>query len=619
MERPDGLEEWASPGSPLIEAARDGDLASVELYLAAGLGRSPGSAWHAAYEELPELALRLLRANTDDLSAIRFPPAERSPDVPADAVWVAGLDAFVVGDLDGRTGAAVGTWRLWEDGSRYSEADFVGGDMLVHRQYVGPHLREEQRWRPDGALASRRQYDAEGRVETAVLWQEDGTVVRQWFAEDETLTRERAERADAFAFEYWYDETGARVAEVVPSAGPFERWRGFDAAGAIIVEGDLEPGEFGRPIGAWDLYGADGTHLGRESFAEFALTRNPYLGRYAHALHAWRTAPIPDELAGAEAIDWSDLATLDAGGRHIPFLLRGLARPDAWAFDLALGQLRVLLGQEGEVVEATGPALRFLAALVDRVVSADARVELLAFLARIATGNGGLGLVSDVLAALPADGVDAPAHLAAANVDPDYAEVYAALAETVPTWARLAADPDPDVRRWGVVLLAAAPGPHAVRTLHDRLAVEPERWIRAEILLALAARDPGDAAAVEPFLADDDPLLRCCAALTWIRHRWLPDDEAVRALVDAPDLSGYGRLFYGSGDPRVDLLDLVFPTAYQPGEPLTEVQRAVIRTIADHDDAWLVDVDVAEALRFNGLPPDADALRALAGTASALS
>ncbi|MFI2433050.1 hypothetical protein [Streptomyces sp. NPDC018693] len=61
------------------------------------------------------------------------------------------------------------------------------------------------------------------------------------------------------------------------------------------------------------------------------------------------------------------------------------------------------------------------------------------------------------------------------------------------------------------------------------------------------------------------------------------------------------------------LLDVVFPTeAYQAGDPLTDAQRAVIHTIADSTNAWTFSGNLHEVLRRNGLPTDADRLRALA-------
>jgi hypothetical protein len=61
------------------------------------------------------------------------------------------------------------------------------------------------------------------------------------------------------------------------------------------------------------------------------------------------------------------------------------------------------------------------------------------------------------------------------------------------------------------------------------------------------------------------------------------------------------------------LLDVAFPTeAYEPGADLTRAQRVAVEAIVDSDNAWTFTVNLAEVLRYNGLPDDRDELRALA-------
>ncbi|MFM9701053.1 hypothetical protein [Streptomyces europaeiscabiei] len=222
---------------------------------------------------------------------------------------------------------------------------------------------------------------------------------------------------------------------------------------------------------------------------------------------------------------------------------------------------------------------------------------------------------------LPVDATEPGEFFAGNGAEPAYHEVYAALADAVPTWTRLAAHRRAEIRSWAVVLLAAAPGEAAARALRDRLTAEPERGIRAEILLGLALHevDADTCRTVERHLADDDPLLRFCAALTWVRKQQFPADAGAPILVEALcgdlDATGFGSLYLGEGDPTTDaatlallppeqaetllaglcaaldevnsidavsvanaLLDIVFPTeAYGDGEPLTGAQRTVIR------------------------------------------
>jgi hypothetical protein len=179
--------------------------------------------------------------------------------------------------------------------------------------------------------------------------------------------------------------------------------------------------------------------------------------------------------------------------------------------------------------------------------------------------------------------------------------------------------------------------------------------VLADLLLCLALH-PGAATdeLLEPFLADEDPLLRFCAALTWVRNGATPVAPAVPVLTGAisgdSGLDDFGALFLAAGQAPTDAigalsllppeqsreclaqmcaaldaagplgsieiararLDIVFPTgAYSDGAPLTEDQRTVVRAIADAETAWTFDVNLREVLRYNGLPTDSDKLRAL--------
>ncbi|MFE7563821.1 toxin-antitoxin system YwqK family antitoxin [Kitasatospora sp. NPDC057500] len=682
--------QGAAGPSPLIEAARDGDAASVELCLAAGLGASPGAVRHAAFEGLPELALRLLGSDATgavELAEVRTPPAVPSNGVPEDAVWVAGLLAFVVGDIDAVTGKALGTWRLWKQawestsdtegpsyykpGSHYhdyEEADFADGRPVEHRTYLSSRTPYRvNRYRPDGRPLSVRQYDG-GVPAHEREWPADGTTVHRRFHGDGALRAERTERGDVLLTEYWYDADGTLTAEVAPTGvtvegAAAERWRALDADGAVIAEGYVEPGIRGGPVGTWRVFGTDGAEPGTVTFDGLDPARNEGLGRTAHALHAWRAAPEPRELHDVGTVPWSELGTFFGSPDDVPFLLKGLAFPGFQVFALALGQLSEMLLHQHTVAEATGPAFRYLAALVDRVEDTDARTALLRYLADIATRNGDLEAAHElkgVLAALPDDAADPREHFADSGVEPAYHEILTVLADAVPTWTGQAAHRDAEIRRRAVVLLATAPGAAAAAALHDRLALEPEPGIRAEILLGLALHGagPDTLRTLERHLADDDPLLRFCAALTWVRTGRSPAGPGARVLVEVlrgeSDTVGFDELYLGSGEPATDavttlallpseqaepllaelsavldevgaidavavaraLLDIVFPTeAYGDGEPLTDAQRSVVRAIADSTGAWEFNVNLREVLDLNGLPRDADGLRALADTA----
>ncbi|MFF7457147.1 toxin-antitoxin system YwqK family antitoxin [Kitasatospora sp. NPDC008115] len=680
--------------SPLIEAARDGDAASVELCLAAGLGASPGAVRHAAFEGLPELALRLLASDATgavELADVRTPPAVPSNGVPEDAVWVAGLLAYVTGEIDAATGKALGTWRLWEQAWEstsdtegpsyykpgscyhgYQEADFADGRPVERRTYLSSRtLYRVNRYRPDGRPLSVRQYEG-GKPAREREWPTDGTTVHRRFHGDGALRAERTEHEDVLLTERWYDADGTLAAEVAPTdvtveGAAVEQWRALDADGAVIAEGYVEPGIGGGPVGTWRLFGTDGAEPGTVTFDGLDLARGEGLGRSAHTLYAWRAAPVPRELHDVGTVPWGELETFFGTPDDVPFLLKGLAVPGFQAFPLALGQLSEMLLHQHTVTEATGPAFRYLAALVDRVEATDARTALLRYLADIATRNGDLEAaheLKDVLTALPDeeadDGAGPGGHFADSGVEPAYHEILTVLTDAVPTWTAQAAHRDAAIRRPSVVLLAAAPGAAAAAALHDRLALEPEPGIRAEILLGLALHEagPDTLPTLERHLADDDPLLRFCAALTWVRTARSPAGPGARVLVEVLrgdlDAVGFDELYLGSGDPATDavtalallpseqaepllaelsavldevgaidavtvaraLLDIVFPTeAYGDGEPLTDAQRSVVRAIADSTKAWEFNVNLREVLDLNGLPCDADGLRALADTA----
>ncbi|MFB6891629.1 hypothetical protein ACFCX4_20255 [Kitasatospora sp. NPDC056327] len=718
--------------SPLIEAAREGDGASVELFLAAGLGASPGAARHAAYAGLPDLALRLLRRDaagptdpadpTDlagpagpgdgpgrargaDLTEVRVPPAVPSERVTDGAVWVAGLLAYVAGDLDEATGAATGTWlrfdQAWHtttaaDGPSYhapdsvyhgyAETDFTDGRPTELRTYLGSGtLYRVDRYRPDGGLLAERRYER-GVLDRECEWPADGSAVHRRFHGNGAVRAERTERDGDLVAEQWFDAEGTRLAEVAPTGDvgeeePVERWRSLDPDGAVVAEGHVESGRRGGPVGPWRLFDSAGTELGTVSFTGLDLARNESLGTTAHTLYAWRSAPEPAELDRSGAVDWERLGTFFGRPDTVPFLLKGLTVPQA--FPLALAQLSEMLLHQHTIAGATGPAFRFLTSLAGRPGDNGARAGLLQLMAAVATRDGDLDATQrlrSIMADLPADAGDPGLHFAHHGVESAYHEVYAALTAAVPTWTGLAADPEPGIRRRAVVLLAAAPGEAAARALGERLAAEPAPQIRGEILLALALHgtpseaegersadadadadaEPDTRRALERHLTDDDPLLRFCAALSWVRRGHSPADPAARILVEVLrgdlDPSGYDGLYLGSGDRSTDtvtalallptdraeplldelcatldevsavdavlvanaLLDIVFPTeAYDDAEPLTDAQRTVIRAIADSTGAWVFRADLREVLRFNGLPCDADRLRTLADAAPA--
>ncbi|MFJ4683000.1 hypothetical protein [Streptomyces sp. NPDC088789] len=667
-------------GSPLVAADTAGDEQAVEDCLGLGFGTSPGAALHAAFEGRPALALRL-RDGAADPARTGFTDPRTEPErrdvVPDDAVWVAGLASWVVGEADRTTGAALGTWRLWQDAPHLDNAqpivvEFTDGFPTLRREYVAwrhDDLDEERTYGPRGAVRVHRRYE-KGRLkrETEYLTEPPGAVADRRFHGDGALMVERVERDGELLSEVWFAEDGTREAEVSPSDvlvedEPVEWWRALDATGAVIAEGAVLPGLKGGPEGRWRLYGPDGAEAAVTDFEGLSVARTGELGRFAHAVHTWRTTPLPAALAGVDDIDWDALGSFFGVDTSFPFLLRGLAAPDELASGHALGELWDNVLHQHTVSEVAGPALRFVIALAEERPHDE---ELLDLVLHVVTRDGSPGAVRQLkalhTAALGAD--DPAAHFGEAGVEPAYHEIYTCLGAAAPTWARLAEDPGTprDARRIAFHLLAAAPGEAAAVALRTCLTTQaarddvPDRELLADLLLCLGLT-PGDTTRdlVAPFLDDKDPLLAFCAALTWARIGADPLSPALPLLIDAlggpSDLDAFGGHWFAEADAATDalralsqlppehsrhaleamcalldtpnpyrvsslagsLLDLVFPTeAYAGGAPLTAEQRRVVMALTGHvGDGSVIDVDLNEVLRYNGLPCTADELRAL--------
>ncbi|MFF3553881.1 toxin-antitoxin system YwqK family antitoxin [Streptomyces tsukubensis] len=551
---------------PLAEAARDGDAASVELCLAAGLGRSPGAARYAAYEELPELALRLLRRERAEggqpAPAVAYEPGPPPSEAPGDAVWVQSMESYVIGGVDEETGAAVGTWRIWKQ-SRYAshfehsygEADFTDGRRAERRSYFSSGALSALERRGSDGTRLRRSWDYRHRLDHESERAADGTTTVRSFHSDGTVRMERTTRDGTLVVASWFDASGIRTAEVTAvdatvDGEPVEWWRALDAAGAVVAEGAVEPGTGGGPVGPWRLYGPDGSGLGTVAFDGLdRVAVNADLGRIAHALPGWHSAPAVPELADADRVPWASLATFYGDARHLPFLLKGLTLADPYAVSTALAVLSNLLWHQETIATATGPAFRYLTALVDRVAADDDRKRLLELLADIVTVDNVTGetgkSVTDQVRRLKSAFAGAPAHGewstdSTGYTDYDwedaYHEIFTSLAGAVPVWRALAAHPRSDLRHLAVVLLAAAPGEAAAGVLDERLDAEPSAGIRAEILLGLALHAPGprNRRALERHLTDADPLLRRCAALSWSRQGYAAAGDAARTVTARP-------------------------------------------------------------------------------------
>ncbi|QDY77950.1 toxin-antitoxin system YwqK family antitoxin [Streptomyces qinzhouensis] len=658
----DGLRARLDYRSPLIEAERYGDGRAVEQCLALGLGTSPGAALHAAHEGLTALARRLLSGETGPERAEFTDPRtepERREAIPDEAVWVAGLKSWVVGEVDGDTGAALGTWRLWLsrphlDADQVIVAEFRDGRPVSRREYVPwrpEDLDEEWTYDAEGEVLLHRKYER-GRRKAETEYLPDGTVAHRRFHRTDRV--ERVERDEALVSEVWFAEDGTRRAEVAPSGllvegEPVEWWRGLDASGAVIAEGPVEQGLKGGPVGRWKLYGvdgADGTERAMVVFDQMDVRRDADLGQFAHGLHLWRTLPVPDVLAGVDDIDWSRYESFFGGSEDFPFLLKGLAVPDEFASGHALGVLWDGVLHQHTVSGIAGPAMRFVIALAE---SGRGDQSLLELILRVVTRDGSLDATRQLkeLHTAAAGAKDPAGYFGENGVESSYHEIYSCLAAATPAWARLAAGTpgtsredqdardareDREAREMAVHLLAAAPGEAAAAALRDLLAAEAarggarDRESLGDLLLCLGLV-PGDATRdlVEPFLTDEDPLLAFCAALTWVRIGATPGPQVLRlltgALTDLPALDGFGAHWFAEGDASGDALDVLSQLPPEHSRDCLEQMCALLDSagtfVAPRLARSLLDIVFPTEAYGEGEPLTADQRRvvgALAGT-----
>jgi hypothetical protein len=575
-------------GSPLIEAARDGADADVQMCLDAGLGGAPGAALHSMYEGLPALSARLAAGtwNTDGSGQLVDPRAPAPRDgIDPQAQWVAGIGrmgAWVAGRCD-PSGAAVGTWQVWRRdlfGEQWLEQmEFDAGRPALRREFAywrltdpagaihhdGHPLKEELHFDAAGTVVRSCKYDR-GRLDTEVATRADGTVATRAHYPAGGLKSERVTRDEVLVSEEWFTQEGTRSAKVLPVDQPYvkkngkevavEHWRGLGADDALVAEGFVAAGESGRPVGPWRL--ADGTSV---DFAWLKVNRRADLGEVAVAVHAWQQLAEPPALAGAADVDWAGLETFFGHAKRFPFLLKGLATGDPVAFHVAIDELWDPILHQSTISEAAGPTTQYMVALVPGIDRADLCAALMSFVVRIASRDYDLAAaheIKTIYRRAVAESKNPAKYLEKNNAEGAYHEVYAAISAAWPVWAQLAGDPDRDVRHLAIILLALAVGDDAAAALRERVVAEPDPALRADALLGLALHPLDDAAAglLARFLTDDEPLARFCAALTAIRHRLQPlglaADTLLAVLRHDFELTGFNEVFLAANSPTTD-------------------------------------------------------------------
>ncbi len=655
--------EMGAESNPLIEAATAKDDAAVELCLKAGLGHSANAAMHAAYEGLPELSLRIAQAPRSD-AAVPDPrniPPERRDGIPPEAVWVAGMERWMVGRFDERTGRAEGTWKIWWAPGGYTfvmheQTDFKDGRRTAFRKHRKDIVEEETLYDPTGKPTRTREWEDGVMEETEE--RSDGTTAKRRFFEAGPLRAERIVRGEGLVHETWFAEDGTKRAEVSPASEQLpasdddeetlELWRAFDPKGALRAEGFTRSGLDGRAVGKWTVDGSTA------DFGVVSIRKTEELGEIASTICMWQAHKPPPALKGIEKLPWKKMETFFGDAVNFPFYLRGLAIPNPRAVKLAIQHLWDPVLHQGTISEAAGPVFRSMAAIAQGVTETEALAEILDFMIAIATRHGDIDAANTHKRLYLEKPKAGGKHFGKNEVEPSYFDVCDAITSGVKAWTRFAAHEDERIRRGAIVLLAIAADSKAEAALVGRLRIEPKPELRGDILLGLALHRPAREL-LEPFLSDDAPL-RLAAALTWVRTHIEPYDPAARVLIDcligALDPKDWGDLFLGTGDAKSDaastltllpakqaaehldrmcgaladtdgknavaiagaLLQLVFGTSeWEEGKKLSQTQRTVLDGIAASDRAWTFDVNLAEVLREHGLPDDRDSLRALLG------
>ncbi|WP_251093087.1 hypothetical protein [Streptomyces sp. Caat 7-52] len=194
--------------------------------------------------------------------------------------------------------------------------------------------------------------------------------------------------------------------------------------------------------------------------------------------------------------DWGRLGHAYGPADDIPGLLRAMEAEDAGVREEAMEELVSSLCHQGDVYDASAPAVPHLARLA--LDGPGHRLELLRLLGSIADGSG------------------KPAERAAAR---------RAVAEALPALLHFAHDPDAEIRDAMVLLVASLGRRYALPLLpllRARLDTEPDTGVREHVVTALALLEAGDGDWRRGLLTDPEPRIRLAAAEDLLRTAGLP-------------------------------------------------------------------------------------------------
>lgn len=170
---------------------------------------------------------------------------------------------------------------------------------------------------------------------------------------------------------------------------------------------------------------------------------------------ALREPPLLFEPEGIDEVPWHELSHAYGPAIDVPRCLRALASSDAGVRDQALWELEGSIYHQGDLCDASAPAVKIMLPLIARPELPN-RGEILGFLAEIAASCGEPELVrrgwQQRIAAFP----KFHAHLTAQDIErfvQDVVDVRQAFRGCQPLVAPFSQDPDPELRQAAAAIL----------------------------------------------------------------------------------------------------------------------------------------------------------------------
>ena len=569
-----------SQGNPLIEAQRYGDNIAVEHLLFLGLGASPGAAHHAAFEGMGELCQNILSWKGEILLRDPRPSfGDRPKPPPLNAVWVSAMESWLAGEIDPKTGEALGEWRQWRVPMGYSfvtckTALFVDGILKNLHEYRDDF--ETLKLSTTYSSGKERlvcKYDSCGQLKEEVEQLDDGREVLREYFEGAELKRESFTSPDGsleskcyFASgtkrgqyrvsadkelleESWFDEDGMVVMKKALHMGK-PLCEVFDETGKRIAWGNAKIDFGGMGLGEWEFIG--------QSSAQPALTDLKTLevgiDEHARQLVAWLLEPVPDELVDCEEVAWEELETYFGSAKPFPFWLKGLSLGDEWVFGWSLSNLWDAIFHQGTVCEAGGPALKRIVGLFERIQREEHLAQLVDFVLRCATRDYSLEASLQMKRAAFGEEVQA---FFAEDSPSAFEDIYQSIALALKSSVRFLRSEHSQLQIAGAMMLALSNRQEAFDALLEFFETA-EGQLRGEIL-QLFCFFPGTKELVrilDKALNSHVDLERFCAALTSMHISIDSLREASllvleQALVGDINVDSYAELRMAEGAPIV--------------------------------------------------------------------